>query len=238
MALLSLLDSTTAGGLFLEDLPTVAQLAWNLVTSGTVDPSQFAGIVNRSLQEAEQGLPEGASVELDIHGWTNPVTGTDYSPDVAAYIQQQWQAGKIVDFATGEALQPWTQAAGSPADYPDQVAWGGDDTVTLRWVKGQLFLVTLLLYVTIGLVVYGLVAAVLGNFGIHLMTPWQALWGPPAAVQSAKPGLSGWWASLPWYAKGAMILGASFGLVGGFWFLAEVRIAEAGAPKSEIVVER
>jgi hypothetical protein len=237
MALQPLIDSSS-GGLFLEDVATAAQLAWNLVTSGQVDPSQFAGIVNQALQQAEQGLPEGASVELDIHGWTNPITGTDYSSDVAAYVQRQWQAGQIVDFATGEALQPWTLAAGSPADYPDQIAWGGGDTVTLRWVKGQSFVVTLLIFVAAALVLYAIVSAVFQSLGVHLMSPWQALWGPPAAQQAPKTGLAAWWASLPWYVKGAAVFGTSLGLVGGLWFLAEVRIAEAGAPKSQIVVER
>lgn len=85
-------------------------------------------IVNSSVIEVEESQPEGQRLELTIRGLTIPLLGSRASY-LAGKIQELWLSGQIRD-PEGKNVAPWPE-------YPNQIAWGDDqtDTLTLRWQK-------------------------------------------------------------------------------------------------------
>lgn len=202
------------GEIFTATIQDVAYAAWQAVTSG-LSMAVLLNYVNPAIIEAEASQPEGTLMEMEIHGWTNPITGTDYSQRVADWLNGQWAAGNVTG-TEGTPITPWP-------DYPDQVAWGGGDTVVLRWVKGQIGGPFLLLYLVAGLVALAIILNWIGNF----LKPWSL---------SASGKQPSWWDRLSTWEK-MFILGGTM-IIGLFavWLLAEQSIARAGA--SQIIITR
>jgi hypothetical protein len=217
-------SSDTDGALITIGLGQMAQLAWQAVSSG-LNPSTLSAYINSAITDAEEGQPEGAMMELDISGWTNPITGTDYSLQVADYVNSN--AGSILN-SDGTPVEPWPGNGG-------RLASGGNDTLVLQWVKGQLGAVPLLVFVTAGIIALAIIVTALPN----LLSRWRMY---QSGVATATPGGSpgGGFSSWPLWEKIAVVSGGVLAGGGILWFLARRSIAEAGASKSyqEIVIQR
>lgn len=119
--------SSTKNGALVEGL-NPATATWLAATN----PGALAAYVNQSLVAAEAHLPEGTRVELDITGW-NVLFGSTAAL-VASQIQGAYAAGKMRDPSTGKIPPAWPEYAGVIA-----TGNAATDTVTLRWVKGDLW---------------------------------------------------------------------------------------------------
>jgi hypothetical protein len=220
---------------------------------GDTSYAAMASVVNQGIQDVELGQPEGAHIEIEITGWTNPITGTDYSGQIADYINSNWQNGNVISPETGNPIQPWT-------DYPNQIAWGGNDTVTLRWVKGMPLILIVIFWLLLAAAVY----YIINWLGVSKNQSWILssknpqcstgyYWNGSACVQQPDIGTpqcsSGyywdgttcakkpsWWSNLSFIDKLALIIGGSFIAMFGIVYVSERSIAEAGAAK--VVVER
>jgi hypothetical protein len=131
------------GALYVGDITTIASIVGNTLI-GNIDPSQIESLINPAAIQAEAGQPEGAPIELDITGWTNPVTGTDYSQAIADQINSYWSQGEFI--VDGEVMQAWSGNS--------QVAWGSQDlgiadTLIVQYVKGQPWLILILAAVAV-----------------------------------------------------------------------------------------
>jgi hypothetical protein len=206
-------SSDANGELFTASLADVAYAAWQAFTSRQDMSSVLLSYVNQAIVAAEEAQPEGAEIELSISGWVNPITGTDYSFQVADWINSQWQSGNVVG-AGGEPIIPW-------AEYPNQVAWGLGNMVVMRWTKGMVQVIVFLGLVAACLVALAIIASIVGK--------WLSPWTMTSSVGTVRQPT--WWDKLsPW--EKIMIISGGF-LVGlfGVWFLASKSIAEAGAPQ-------
>lgn len=209
------------GDIFTASLRDVAYAAYNVFTGGGL-MSSLVGFVNQAIISAEVSQPEGTRMEMVINGWSNPVTGTDYSEDAANWLNGQWSAGNVKG-EEGTPITPWPE-------YPDQVAWGGGNQVVLRWVKMQIGGPFLILYLVAGLVALAIILNWIGNF----LKPWQMSATPPSGGGGGTT--PSWWDRLSFGEKALIVCGgvvATFFIV---WFLAERSIAEAGAPKQTFVI--
>jgi len=229
--LTTLADSRQDGPILTVDLQT----AWALATQG---PSAFVQVVNQALVQAEQGAPEGAWLLLQLQGWTLPVIGS-VGPQVAAQIEQAWEAGQITYQEGPDAGQP-VQNWPVP-DFNGQFAVYDPDTdsVVINAVKRQGPIVIIILSVLGILVGIALIQTLTGQFGYT----WKL--GQGFQPQSSSPppatgGLGAWWAGLPFLDKAAIVLGGAGVLAFGAWVWAEERIHAAGASRSniEIINER
>lgn len=202
------------GEIFTASLRDVAYAAWQAVTGGGI--SSFVGLINPAIISAEEGQPEGTKIEMVISGWSNPLTGTDYSADVANYLNSQWYAGYILN-SEGVPVIPWPE-------YPYQIAWGGGDQIVLRWVKGGIGGPFLLLWAAAAIVIIGLIAVIPYT---RLMSPWRM------SVEQKTQEISGpsWWDRLSTVEKAAIIAGGTVAAMFLLWYLAERSIAQAGAPQ-------
>jgi hypothetical protein len=187
--------------------------------------------VNQAVTAAEAGLPEGERVELDIRGWTIPGYGS-VGGQVASYVNQQWKAGNVKDLVTGEKALAWPE-------YPTQVAWysASNDTVVLRWRKGQPFVVWFLLVIVIGLGVLFVLSKIAPGWfggGGYDYTLYKAAASQVGGTPPPTP------TGMPLWEKGLLIGGGLLVAGGIVWFYAQLRLREAGANKSfqEIVIER
>lgn len=203
--------------------PIVASVSWDFVQGVLADdPSQLAGYLNRVMMAAEAAAPEGAWMQLDLQGWSNPVTGTSYASDVAAEIQSAYASGQITDPSSGEVPGTWdTQqgvlATGDPSS----------DTVTLRWVKGQLFL----LWIFVGLLV---AVAVVVVWNYLRSSSWGQFAGLPSGVTGTIPKAPATLTPLDRYVL--ILAGVSVaGLFGYAWW--RIEVAKAGASRSEQIIE-
>lgn len=190
---------------------SLAALAFNL-SIGQVNPAEIEQFVNQAAYQAELNQPEGAAIELNLSGWT--VFGTDYSTQVANQINSYWQQGQFT--VNGENMQAWPGAS--------VIAYGGNDTLTVQYLKGQIWV----LYIAVAVALF---YAVVYIFQQVTGQKWSV------GVNSATTGSSGgWWANLPFWEKGILLAGG-VGVTGlTIWFFMERSIAEAGANKSNIYI--
>jgi len=194
----------------------LAELALN-VSIGQVSASELEQFINPAAYQAEAGQPEGAQIELDISGWT--IFGTDYSQTVADQINNYWQQGQFT--VNGESMQAWPGA--------NQIAYGGNDTLTVQYLKGQIWILWIALAIAVAVWLYGLLQSFTGG------QSWS-LGVNSASV--AKGGISGWWANLPLWEKIGFFFFAGVAIVGLVIVGSEMEIAKAGAPKIETYVGR
>lgn len=101
---------------------TIASLSQNgPLASG----SAFSPSFNRAVLAAEQGLPEGAYVELTIDS-------VNAASAVVSGLNGRYQTGQITYPGTGELIQGWP-------GYPGRIAFltSSGNGAILRWRKGQ-----------------------------------------------------------------------------------------------------
>jgi hypothetical protein len=214
MSLIQLASGNSSGGgsgpFITGSVSSLAALAFD-ISIGSVSPSQLESFVNQAAYQAEAGQPEGAAIELDISGWT--FLGTDYSQQVANEINSYWQQGEFT--VNGEDMQAWPGAS--------QIAYGGNDTLTVQYLKGQIWVLYIALAVALVFVALYLVQYFTGQ-------SWSV------GVNSATTTSTG----MPLWEK--LLIGGLIGTgaVIGLMFWGRLEIAKAGANKSyqEIVVER
>jgi len=190
----------------------LAELALN-VSIGQVSASELEQFVNPAAYQAEAGQPEGTQIELDITGWT--IFGTDYSQAVADKINSYWQQGQFV--INGENMQAWPGA--------NQIAYGGNNTVTIQYLKGQLWILWVALAIAVVAWLYGLLQSLTGG------QSWSLSANTPP---SSKP--PSWWDKLPLWEKVGVFVFVGVAIVGLVIVGSEMEIAKAGAPK--VIVER
>jgi len=196
----------------------------------TGNPQAIVEFVNEDVTAAEAGLPEGERVQLAIRGWTIPLLGS-VGAQVAGYINQQWRLGNIRDLVTGEVPQAWPE-------YPSEVAQyvGSSDTLYLRWRKGQPFVVWFVGFLILGLGVLYLLSKIAPGWfggGTYTYTMSRADVASTAVQATPPPGMPLW--------EKILLIGGGVIVAGGLlWFLAELKLREAGANKSyqEIIIER
>ena len=114
----TILTSTSAGSLFTSQPPF----------SSSVTQQEIYKITNPLLIQTELGQPEGTPLQLVI-------TNLNNASHLASQLNQKYQAGQLKDAGTGEPLEAW-------AGY-HTVAQASGTTLTLRWRKGQPFVVVL-----------------------------------------------------------------------------------------------
>lgn len=219
MPLVTIASSDANGDIFTASLWDVASAAWSAFISRQDMSSFLSAYINQAVITAEENQPEGAQIELSISGWTNPVTGTDYSPRVADWVNEQWLSGNVVG-AGGEPIIPW-------AEYPNQVAWSYGDMVVVRWVKGMPQVIVFLGLIAACLWAIAIIANIVGR-----LSPWTM----SVNQQGTPPKKPSWWQTASFGEKALVVGGITLVAIFGIWFLSAKSIAEAGAPR--ITVER
>lgn len=151
--------SSATNGALLEPLDAgdIAAVAVEAIA----DPAALAQYVNAGLANAEDALPEGALVQLDITGWLTPLGST--AQWVATQINSAWAAGRILN-VDGTPVEAW------PGQSYLAVGDDATDTVTIQAVKGQPPLVWIVVGV---MVLLGIVVL----WGVLTRSKWAAtLW--------------------------------------------------------------
>lgn len=182
-----------------------------------VNPKALIAYVNQTVLQAEQQLPEGARVQLEITGWTAPLIGS-LADQVADRVNQAFVEGRIRHPDTGETVRPWPE-------HPDRIAFAVGDTVVLRWVKSQPWY----FWITVGMLL------VIAGVWIYLSRASWSMWfphTPPSGTGTVSP------TGLPWYARAAIVAGLIFVTGAYIWYRMELRLREAGAPKQTFIIER
>ncbi len=191
---------------------SLAALVFNL-SIGQVNPAEIEQFVNGAAYEAELNQPEGAAIEFDLSGWT--VFGTDYSTQIANQINSYWQQGQFT--VNGEDMQAWPGAS--------VIAYGGNDTLTVQYLKGQIWILYIALAVALFYAVVYIFQQVTGQ-------KWSV------GVNSATTSSGGWWNNLPFYEKALIVVAGTGLLIGGVFFVGKLEIAKAGASHTEINIEK
>jgi hypothetical protein len=221
MSLIQLASGNSTGGgsgsFITGSITALADLALNL-SIGNVSPSEIESFVNPAAYAAEAGQPEGAAIELDISGWT--FLGTDYSGQVASQINSYWQSGEFV--VNGEDMAAWPGAS--------QVAYGGNDTVTLQYLKGQIWI----LYIAVAV---ALAYVAMQIFGYFTGQKW-AVGVESSTTTTSQNFISRWWNNLPVWERVGLFVFTGLGLIAVAVVGSEIEIAKAGANKSNIVIEK
>lgn len=168
MTLTTLINSTTAGDLFTASPPFTAN----------VTQAQIRAITNPLLSQYELNQPEGAALQLTITNLSNAAT-------LASKLNTQFQEGKLVDQPTGEPVLAWQGYS--------TIAQASGSTLTIRWRKGQAFIVPIL---------WGIVI-IIAIIGIYLLikelssSPWSLAaaktTSTTAAATAAGPLGIPWW---------------------------------------------
>jgi hypothetical protein len=203
----------------------VLSVLWQIIVNRG-DLSVLVQYVNPIIQEVEAYQPEGTPMQFEIEGLVNPITGTDYSPAVAEWLNSKWQEGVFTE-PSGAWLTPWPE-------YPYQIAWGKNGILTIRWVKlfpwGAVIVIVALL---VAIVLY----PVIRDVWAYIRWYFRRVVPPPPPPEECKDktGLARWWCELSDIERAAVIAGGTMVMttIGAFavWYLAQRSIAEAGAPK-------
>lgn len=170
-------------------MATVVATATDLGPLITIAGPFSAPSINALIQQAELGQPEGAQLELTVDSLGQ------WAPAAAALLNQRFGAGAIQDPATGEAIQGWPGAS--------QLAYAGNGTLTLQWIKGQPWA-----FILIGVLIAGIVAFLF--YQSLQKAPWQLKNLSPATNPGGTPSSGSspftWWGGspfrlfgLPWY---------------------------------------
>lgn len=108
---------------------TLAELAADRLFNYPAFLQKAQSLVNASVTQAENALPEGERVQLVLPNLRGPFGGS-LASEMAAAITQAWAKGELIN-VDGTTLQPWpgTSAIAFPND--------ATATLTLQWVKGQ-----------------------------------------------------------------------------------------------------
>jgi hypothetical protein len=235
-----------SGPLFVTDVTTIASIVGNTMI-GNIDPTQVQSLLNQAAIQAEAGQPEGAQIELDISGWVNPITGTDYSQSIADEINRYWSQGQFN--VNGELMQAW------PGN--TQVAWGSQDTgisdtLIVQYIKGQPWLILILVAIAV-------IAVAIAIFQYYNNVSWKLGTSCPQGEywngsQCAQPSGSGtqtcnsgyhwsgsacvknpnWFQQLPLSEQILVIAGGGAVLLLGVIFAIEYSLAKAGASNINI----
>jgi hypothetical protein len=147
----NVIDRARAGPLLAAlDLATF----WNIAR----DSQNAWQLVNPQLRQAEEGLPEGARVELALRGLYT-VEGKRPS-DLAYQINLAYIQGKLVDPDTGEMLRPWPEYYNART-----VAWADNaaGTLTLRWIKGIAWVRIVIWLIAVGLLAFSVYMMLRGS---------------------------------------------------------------------------
>lgn len=189
----------------------LASAIWQAITRK--DLSGLAQYANSVIQQVEEAQPEGTPMQLEIQGLG------DYASSIADWLNTKWQEGYLVE-PSGAPLVPWPE-------YPNQIAWGENGTLTLRWVK-------MFVWAAI-LIVVAFVVAIIVYAAAPYITGWTrwVLSRVPPPPQKEEGGT--WWDRLSPIEKAAIIGGGTVALAFVLWFMVQQRVAEAGAPKITIV---
>lgn len=178
----TVMTSTSAGSLFTSQPPF----------SSSVTQQEIYNITNPLLIQAELGQPEGTPLQLVI-------TNLDNAGQLASQLNQKYQAGQLKDVGTGEPLMAW-------AGY-STVAQASGTTLTLRWRKGQPFIVPLLWGLVIIIAVVGLYLLIRQLMASHWSLSKTLLPSTSHPSTQAPLGVP-WW---EWIAGGLVVV-----LVGPF----------------------
>lgn len=130
----------------------LASTARDALAAAFGSPSAVAKIIAPQLYAAERNEPDGTQMQVVFSGFTGPFGGS-LAGSAASKLNAAWLAGKIMDPATGEQLKGWPGAS--------MIATGDDSTATLtvRWVRGQIWIVYLLWAMAGALAIYFLYSA-------------------------------------------------------------------------------
>lgn len=178
MALTTILNNNTAGGIFTSQPPF----------SISVSQQAIMNALNPLLVQTELSQPEGTPLQLQIANLSNAST-------IAQRLNQQFQSGQLRDAATGDPLQAWPGHS--------VVAQAQGSTLYLRWVKGQPFLPVLvwgIIIIAAAIAVFLIVRQLMQNpwsLGKSLLpksTGSSSRSGPPLGIP--------WW---EWIAGGTII---------------------------------
>ena len=200
---------------------------WSVVYSAILgNQAAMLNYFSREVYDAEASQPEGAYMEIEVTGWSIPLVG-NVGARVAAGVNQQWKSGQIRDPFSGEKLAAWQE-------FPGQIAWyeSGSDTLVLRWVKGQPWLIW----------IFGAILLVIGlqsllnmlGLGSYEYKLFHALGVNTGGSTTTTP------TGMPLWEKILIFGTLGVAAVGTVVFEAELKLREAGANKSnqEIIVER
>ena len=174
--MITLITSTAAGSLFTSEPPF----------SANVTQQDIYNITNPLLIQTELGQPEGTPLQLVI-------TNLNNAASIASQLNQKFQAGQLKDAGTGEPLEAW-------AGY-STVAQASGTTLTLRWRKGQPFIVPLLWGIVIIIVFIGVYLLIRQLMASHWSLT-KSLVPVTAKTPNAPLGVP-WW---EWIAGGLVVL--------------------------------
>lgn len=178
----TLMTSTSAGSLFTSQPPF----------STSVTQQEIRNITNPLLIQTELGQPEGTPLQLII-------TNLNNASQLASQLNQKYQAGQLKDAGTGEPLEAW-------AGY-STVAQASGTTLTLRWRKGQPFIVPLLWGLVVIIAIIGIYFLIRQLMGAHWSLSKSLLPSTSHPASNAPLGVP-WW---EWIAGAAVVV-----LVGPF----------------------
>lgn len=154
-------------------IPSFSAAAAGVAEAFFGDPNSLGTIINPDILAAEASANEGDMLQLVLTNFTAyvPFQGQVSQAGTAANWLNS-HAAQVNDPATGEVLQPWAQ-------YAPLIAWGDDSTatLTLRWRKGQDWLLFLLVALAIGVTALLLYLA-LGGSGYTLSKVLSNLTSP------------------------------------------------------------
>lgn len=173
----SILTNTVAGSIFTASPPFSTS-----VTQGDVQKVMNPMVIQTELQQ-----PEGTPLSLVIQNLSNAST-------LASHMNTMYTQGKLKDAATGEKMLAWKGST--------TVASASGSTLTLRWRKGQPFLVPLVWGVVI-------ISAILtAYFVIRSLMSSGTHWNLSKSVLPAKATATGplgvpWW---EWVLGGAAVV--------------------------------
>lgn len=168
-------------------IPSFSAAAAGVAEAFFGDPNSLRTIINPDVLAAEANAGEGDMLQLVLTNFTAyvPFQGqVSQAGNAASYLNSH--ASQVNDPATGEVMQPWQQ-------YAPLIAWGDDSTatLTLRWRKGQDWLVILLVVLAIGVTALLLYLA-LGGSGYTLSKIVSSLTNPGGLGGTDLFGVPAW----------------------------------------------
>lgn len=100
-------------------------------------PVAVARIISPQLYAAEANEPDGTQMQVVFTNFTGPLGGS-MAGSVATKLNAAYASGKIMDPATGEPMLAW------PGQDYIATADDANATLTIQWVRGQIWIVYIL----------------------------------------------------------------------------------------------